>query len=108
MRKIEQQMMQAIHNKQAWKLANTEVNPKSDGNVDVLLYGNRIADIGRESVTICDCGWQSATTKSRLHVILQNFCDARLYQHTKKWFVEVNDRTQAISTNTNYTLTRTH
>ena len=37
------------------------------GCVFVFLHGNKIAEIGDDSLTLFDGGWQSNTTKSRLN-----------------------------------------
>ena len=93
MRKIEMQMLQAIRNKQHFKSANTEVVPTvfehGDRRIDrinVYLHGNPIAQIHPDCVDICDCGWQTTTTKSRLNVILRELCGAGIYQKNHTWY----------------------
>jgi len=93
MRKIEMQMLQAIRNKQHFKSANTEVVPTvfehGDRRIDrinVYLHGNPIAQIHPDCVNICDCGWQTTTTKSRLNVILRELCGAGIYQKNHTWY----------------------
>ena len=65
MRKIEQQMIQAIKDNKDWKLDNTRVEyyPESSSSC-VYLHGNHIATVTDTDVTIYDGGWQSNTTKS--------------------------------------------
>lgn len=74
MRKIEQQMLEAIHNHKAWQLDNTTVSVRSDSSMSVYLHGNHIADVD------CPTGfvlvnedtlrrWQTPTTKSRLRAL---------------------------------------
>lgn len=93
MRVIEQQMLLAIRSRQDWKSSNTRVQvtyfPHGDTNIErinVYLHDNLIAQIRPDLVTICDCGWQTPTTKSRLNVILHNLCGAGIYQKNHKWF----------------------
>ena len=66
MRKIEQQMLEAIRNRQFWCKDNTMVH--SDGNV--YLHGNNIAqvtDTGEIKVNLYTLRkWPSMTTRSRL------------------------------------------
>ena len=89
MRKIEQQMIDAINNNQDWKSANTEVVSQQDGVSLVYLHGNKIAEIDDTSMTIFDGGWQSQTTKSRLNALCDAFCIAGecVFQKDFQWFV---------------------
>ena len=71
MRKIEQQMNNAISNNQDWQKDNTKVTYDPETNESqVYLYGNHIATVGDNFVQIFDGGYQSVTTKSRLNAIL--------------------------------------
>ena len=65
MRKIEQQMTEAVQNDRRWSSGNTTVIPGWEGTVDVYLHGNRIATIGEDWMQLWDGGYQSKTTKSR-------------------------------------------
>ena len=69
MRKIEQQMNDAIRNKSFWCKDNTMVH--SDGNV--YLHGNNIAqvtDTGEIKVNLYTLRrWPSMTTRSRLRAL---------------------------------------
>jgi len=88
MRKIEQQMNNAINNQVDWKSANTEV--VSCSNVtDVFLHGNLIARIGETWIELFDGGHQTVTTKSRLNAILaeHGVPGERIFQNNFKWFV---------------------
>ena len=72
MRKIEQQMNDAISNNQNWQSGNTAVTYNSETNESkVYLHGNHIATVGDDFVQIFDGGYQSVTTKSRLNAILK-------------------------------------
>ncbi len=93
MRKIEQQMLDAIRDRKDWRSGNTEVQvtffPHGDRTIErinVMLHGNPIAQVTHDLVTVCDCGWQTTTTKSRLNAILRDLCGAGIYQRNHKWF----------------------
>ena len=92
MRKVEAQMIMAIrdllnradHDGRAMFTGNTEVlqchhgvakTPGYQREISVLLHGNEIATIWPDvmQMKISDCGWQSATTKSRLNALLGAF-----------------------------------
>ena len=75
MRKIEQQMIDAIKGNENWSSGNTQVVTNLDLS-NVYLHGNLIAQIDNNTVTIFDGGHQSKTTKSRLNVFARNFCIA--------------------------------
>ena len=94
MRKIEEQMNNAIRHRKNWSGSNTTVRCyKKDGittEVDVLLHGNCIAwfDTASNSFNISSAGWETVTTKSRLNAILEEFCDgARVIQRDFQWFL---------------------
>ena len=88
MRKIETQMNAAIQANQDWKSGNTQVIT-IEGVSFVYLYGNQIATIDDDSMTIFDGGCQSVTTKSRLNALCDEFCVAGegVFQKNYKWFV---------------------
>jgi len=88
MRKIEQQMCDAIQSNKDWKLKNTQVIT-IDGVSFVYLHGNKIATIDEDSMTIYDGGWQSVTTKSRLNALCDEFCIAGegVFQKDFAWYV---------------------
>jgi len=88
MRKIETQMNAAIQANQDWKSGNTQVIT-IEGVSFVYLYGNQIATIDDDSMTIFDGGFQSVTTKSRLNALCDEFCVAGegVFQKNYKWFV---------------------
>ena len=91
MRKIEQQMCQAIQQNLNWSLANTSVvfDPETHTS-SVYLHGNLIATVTDDSMSIYDGGWQSVTTKSRINALCDYFCieGERVYQKNFKWFVD--------------------
>ena len=90
MRKIESQMCQAIQANKNWQSANTAVTfDEETGISKVFLHGNKIAEVSDNDMTICDGGWQSVTTKSRLIALCDYFCVAGegVFQKDFKWFV---------------------
>jgi hypothetical protein len=92
MRKIETQMNAAIHGNKNWTNANTTVTT-TDGVSEVRLYGNLIAKVGDDFVTVFDGGRQSVTTKSRLNAIINEFCNAftdGIFQKDFAWYVRDN------------------
>ena len=93
MRKIEEQMNEAVANSKNWQSANTSVTycPESEES-KVYLHGNHIATVGDNFLQIFDGGWQSNTTKSRLNAILSEHGDVgdRVFQKAFDWFVSMN------------------
>ena len=94
MRKIEQQMINAIKSETDWKSGNTKVvNFFNDGDKcvvsSVFLHGNKIAEVTDHDMTIFDGGWQSNTTKSRLNALCDEFCIAGegVFQKNFRWYV---------------------
>ena len=94
MRKIEQQMIDAINNNQDWQSANTTVHFNEENNVSIVrLHGNKIAEVGDDYLTLFDGDHQTKTTKSRLNAILGEFgytCGTKreyIFQKQYEWFV---------------------
>ena len=86
MRKVEQQMNKAILNREDFKKDNTEVITSSDCSF-VYLHGNHIATVGK-TLDICDAGWQTVTTKSRLNALLNEFAEGcYVFQKNFDWFL---------------------
>jgi len=92
MRKIEQQMNNAISNQKDWKNANTQVTTEGDVS-RVFLHGNQIATIGQNFIQLFDGGWQSNTTKSRLNAILKEhgLNGESVFQKNFDWFFRMSD-----------------
>jgi len=88
MRKIEQQMIDAITNGSDFKSGNTQVVTISDVSF-VYLHGNHIASVGNNFVQLFDGGWQSVTTKSRLNAILSvcGLPGEKVFAKNFDWFV---------------------
>ena len=98
MRKIEQQMLTAIRNNDNWQSANTSVHYNEENDVSIVrLHGNKIAEVGDDFVQIFDGGWQTNTTKSRLNVIINEFCNALtdgVFQSDFQWYIRDNNVTR--------------
>ena len=91
MRKIEQQMNEAILNRKDFFKGNTSVQHYTTETgareAVVHLHGNHIATIG-DTLQICDAGWQTVTTKSRLNALLDEFAEGcYLFQKNFDWFL---------------------
>ena len=106
MRKIEQQMIDAINNNQDWQSANTSVHFNEENNVSIVrLHGNKIAEVGDDYLTLFDGDHQTKTTKSRLNAILGEFgytCGTKreyVFQKQFEWFVHfVDTKTEQVLT----------
>ena len=74
MRKIEQQMVNAIYNRKSFANGNTSVSVIDDVNSAVYLHGNHIADVNSRTgfvmVNVYTLAqWSTPTTKSRLRAL---------------------------------------
>ncbi len=106
MRKIEAQMLAAIRERKYMHNSNTVVSPQ-DEYVAVLLHGNLIARVYPKAVVINNCGWSTATTKSRLHNIIQPLCGAYLGQSKYQWFITLSTGLELqMHNNEDYTVAR--
>ena len=97
MRKIEQQMNNAISNNLNWQSANTAVTFDPETNEStVYLHGNKIAVVGDDFVQIFDGGYQSKTTKSRINAILSEHAIAGegVFQKDYQWFIRLFNGTE--------------
>ena len=92
MRKIETDMVAAIRARRNLKSGNTAVIQGPDGRAEVRLHNNVIARLNYQSglIDLSDCGWRTATTKSRLNALLDAFTTAGggqgIYQRDYAWF----------------------
>lgn len=94
MRKIEKEMLAAIRKRRNWKKANTrvEIEAVDRNEVRVYLYNHMIAEICLDDkgnvLGLSDCGYRTATTKSRLNVLIKELvgvqCD--ILQKAGAWF----------------------
>jgi len=90
-RKIELQMNAAVQSGKDLTKANTSVHLR-EGVAVVRLYGNKIAEVGDDFITLFDGGFQSNTTKSRLNALMQEFCSPGecVFQKAYQWFIKAN------------------
>jgi hypothetical protein len=77
MRKIEQQMLNAISTRKSWQGGNTTVSIRPDEYMSVYLHGNHIADVNSNSGLVLVntdtlARWSTNTTKSRLRALGAN------------------------------------
>ena len=91
MRKVEQQMNEAILNRKDFFKGNTSVQHYTTETgareAVVHLHGNHIATVG-DRLQICDAGWQTVTTKSRLNALLNEFAEGcYVFQKNFDWFL---------------------
>ena len=92
MRKIERQMNEAILNRKDFFSSNTSVenyvnNITGVREAVVKLHGNHIATVG-DTLQICDAGWQTVTTKSRLNALCNEFAEGcYVFQKNFDWFL---------------------
>ena len=91
MRKVEQQMNEAILNRKDFFKGNTSVQHYTTETgareAVVHLHGNHIATVG-DTLQICDAGWQTVTTKSRLNALLNEFAEGcYVFQKNFDWFL---------------------
>ena len=91
MRKVEQQMNEAILNRKDFFKGNTSVEnyitETGAREAIVKLHGNHIATVG-ETLQICDAGWQTVTTKSRLNALCNEFAyGCYVFQKNYDWFL---------------------
>ena len=92
MRKIERQMNEAILNRKDFFSSNTSVenyvnNITGAKEAVVKLHGNHIATVG-DTLQICDAGWQTVTTKSRLNALCNEFAEGcYVFQKNFDWFL---------------------
>ena len=98
MRKIEEQMCNAVHHNIDWHNANTSVTYNEENDVSIVrLHGNKIAEIGDDYLQIFDGGYQTMTTKSRLNALIDRFCNAvtdGVFQKDYVWYVRDNNVTK--------------
>ena len=94
MRQIERDMISAIKLGKCWRKDNTEVYTNDNNASLVYLHGNHIATVTDNNVRVFDGGWRTNTTKSRLNVIINEFCDALtdgVFQKNYQWFIKDNN-----------------
>ena len=74
MRKIEKGMVEAIRERHNYRCGNTAVLVRSASAwCQVMLHENCIAEVHDRDIVFTLAGWGTATTRSRINVILQEF-----------------------------------
>jgi hypothetical protein len=92
MRKIEAEMIKAIRERRDYRCANTVVDQSDpdNGYAEVRLHGSRIARLNyiNQIIEFDDCGYRTATTKSRLNALINAFTKPgqAIYQRNFEWF----------------------
>ena len=86
MRTIEENMIAAINNGKNFRSKNTSVSHENEETV-VRLFGNKIATIKGNKLSVCSAGWETYTTKSRLNSILSHFNKPKISQKNFCWFI---------------------
>ena len=91
MRKVEQQMNEAILYRKDFFKGNTSVEnyitETGAREAVVKLHGNHIATVG-DTLQISDAGWQTVTTKSRLNALCNEFAEGcYVFQKNFDWFL---------------------
>ena len=91
MRKVEQQMNEAIQYRKDFFKGNPSVEnyitETGAREASVNLHGNHIATVG-DTLQICDAGWQTVTTKSRLNALCNEFAEGcYVFQKNFDWFL---------------------
>jgi hypothetical protein len=65
--------------------------PSYDRFIEVRLHNEliaRISTVGAPRITLSDCGYETATTKSRLNVLLDCFTEeSRVHQAQHVWYI---------------------
>lgn len=69
--------------------ANTVITVGEDGLACMFLHGHPVAVLHPNGhLTLCDCGYQTATTKARLNgVLFMLGTDYRIVQKKKVWWL---------------------
>lgn len=97
MRKIEKLMVEAIITHKPFVLANTMVIQGTYGSrpyTRVLLHGNMISLIGDQREVVTLAGWNTLTTKSRIHALLTSALSMPARIRTRKGLCQYEDTRQ--------------
>jgi len=92
MKVIERKMLHAIKAGKSVDLGNTRI--VAGDTVKVYLFNNLIAELDTTAGTLDVITWyKSATTKSRLNVILREFANTSIHQTNYVWYYADNTYT---------------
>jgi hypothetical protein len=117
MRTIEKKMLSAIIERKNFSLDNTRVEcihfphpvDKGDRIIDrcnVYLHNSLIATVTPDSVTVNNAGYRTNVTKSRISLILREFCGACVSQSNFEWFLTTQDDVIPMQDRQDYTVNR--
>ena len=91
MRKIEQEMIEAISKGKDYKKDNTEVQVLESNGTWVTLHRNLIATVyefpDKIELRVQDATYQTKTTKSRLNCILSYYNLLTIYSKKFQWYI---------------------
>lgn len=92
MRVCEHKMVSNMKSLKSGKCGSNTKTVVWGGGVTVYLHNNAIARWQADTgvLTVSDCGWQTATTKSRLNAILGAFKCGRINQSKHVWYLNGN------------------
>ncbi len=94
MKVIERKMLHAIKSGKSVDLGNTRI--VAGDTTKVYLFKNLIAELDNSTGTLdIITRYKSATTKSRLNVILREFANTSIYQSDFVWFYSDNTYTNS-------------
>ena len=101
MRKITKEAISAFLSCKPFREGNDEVRVNLNW-CGLYLHGNLIAEKRGKEITICDCGWQTSTTKERLNGLLSELGHKKIYQNDFSWFLEFQGTIHRIESDTQY------
>lgn len=88
MKAIEKKIIETIRAKESKTLSCRDSVVFAGSEIKVYLWNSCIFSINKNGVfTFSFCNWNTNTTKSRINVLLQTFCDAKVIQKNYKLFV---------------------
>lgn len=95
MRRIEEEMIAAFHEKRIWTKDNTRVwvvsfdfNKTLVDQIYVTLFGYKIAQLTNDKeLSVLDAGYRTKTTKSRLNSILSHYKLPTIYSKKLQWYI---------------------
>lgn len=91
MRKIEQEMIDAILAKKEWSKSNTKVVLQERSNqISVFLHRTEIAtfDLNDRSVRFNTGGHETVTTKSRINALIYSLTSSPgVHQKNRNWYI---------------------
>lgn len=107
MRKVTTQAVQAFQSAQNFSSSNTSVVVQMDNKksqwVQLFLHGHLIAERKNKDLYICDCGYQSNTTKERLNGLLSEvLSNSFIQQKDWTWYLTTEEKTRPMESGKRY------